>query len=53
MNEGCGNAKYTSKEGMHPVDPCECEGISSNDMLDLSQKADCMIFDERRHKKMA
>ncbi len=52
LNDGTGKAAYYAKEGMHPLCPCECNPISSHDMLDLNQKCDCMIF-EPRNKRMA
>ena len=53
LNEGCGKACYSSKEGMHPVCACDANCISSQDMLDMNQKCNCMIFQEPRHKRMA
>lgn len=33
--DGTGQAAYISHEGMHPVDACDCNTISSSDMLDF------------------
>jgi len=48
--DGCGSAGYYSQEGMHPVDACDCNVISTSDMLDFDQNCDCRIFNEDRHQ---
>ena len=53
LNSGKGNACYEAKEGMHPVNACDAHCISSQDMLDMDQKCDCMIFENPRHHRMA
>lgn len=50
IGDGTGCASYYSHEGMHPVDACDCNVISTEDMLDFEQECDCRIFNEDRHK---
>jgi len=52
-SEGRGNANYSSQEGDHPIEACECHAVSSHDLLDLDQKCDCRIFEDRNKKDIA
>ena len=35
VGQGSGSAKYASHEGSHPVEACDCNLISTKDMLDI------------------
>lgn len=50
---GCGTgcAKYAEHEGTHPVEACDCNLISSSDMLNLEDMdCNCKIFNDERHQ---
>ena len=50
VGQGTGCAKYAQHEGNHPVNACDCNLISSSDMLNLDQDCDCKIFKDERHQ---
>lgn len=48
LSKGEGKEKFCASEADHPIDPCECNSISTNDLLDLEQHCDCRIFENKR-----
>lgn len=48
VNNGKGDAQYSSEEGEHSINPCDCNTISSQDLLDLDDSCDCRIFENKR-----
>lgn len=48
ISQGEGKERFCSNEGDHPINPCECNTIGTGDLLDLDQKCDCRIFENKR-----
>jgi hypothetical protein len=32
----------------HPIEPCDCNSLDTQDVLDLDHKCDCRIFEDKR-----
>ena len=50
VGQGTGTAQYAQHECNHPVEACDCNLISSSDMLNLEEDCDCKIFKDERHQ---
>jgi len=52
-SNGTGKAQALEIEGDHEIDACECNPISTEDLLDINQDCDCRIFPhEHDHRQI-